>query len=119
MTGERGLSEERLAERLTEALEKEANAIQVRDGWEAIASRLVSSSTPAPRLSPISGGGRRRRAVGAAGIFVGVAAALLLAVVLGWRPFTTTLQPAAPPRRVFLGTIRRSRHWWCTDPTSR
>ena len=97
MTAGRGLSEERLAERLTEALEQQANTIQVRDGWESIASRLVSSSGPAPRLTPISGGRRRRRAIGAAGIFVGVAAALLLAVVLGWRPFTTTPQPAAPP----------------------
>ena len=97
MTGGRGLSEERLAERLTETLEQEANTIQVRDGWESIASRLVSSSAPAPRLSSISGGRRRRRAIGGAGIFVGVAAALLLAVVLGWRPFVTTPQPAAPP----------------------
>jgi ferric-dicitrate binding protein FerR (iron transport regulator) len=75
MTGERGLSEERLAKLLTEALEQEANAIQVRDGWESIATRLVSSSAPAPRLSSISGRRRRRRAIGAAGIFVGVAAA--------------------------------------------
>jgi hypothetical protein len=97
MTGERGLSEERLAERLTEALEQEANAIQVRDGWESIASRLVSSSAPAPRLSSISGRRRRRRAIGAAGIFVGLAAALLLAVVLGWRPLATPPQPAARP----------------------
>ena len=97
MTGERGPNEEELAERLTEALEQEANAIQVRDGWESIASRLVSSSALTPRLSSISGGRRRRRAIGAAGIFVGVAAALLLAIVLGWRPFATTPRPAAPP----------------------
>jgi hypothetical protein len=95
MTGARGLSEERLAERLTQALEREANTIQVHDGWEAIANRLVSSSGPAPRLSRTSARRNRRRAIGAAGICVGVAAALVLAVVLGWRPSSTTPQPAA------------------------
>ena len=96
MTEERGLSDAELAERLTEALERDANAIPVDDAWETIASRLVSSgSVASPR--PVIGGQRRRRALGAIGICLTVAAALLLAVVLGWRPSTTTPQPAAPP----------------------
>ncbi len=97
MTGERGLGEELLGVRLTETLEREANAIPVRDGWETITSRLVSSAGPAPRLSLIGEGRRRRRVVGAVGICVAVAAALLLVVVLGWRPLGTTPPPAAPP----------------------
>jgi hypothetical protein len=98
MTGKRGLSEERLAERLTRTLEREAESIQVDDAWGVIASRLVwSSSGPAPRLSRTSGRRNRRRAIGAVGVCVGMAAALLLAVVFGWRPFSTTPQPAAPP----------------------
>ena len=98
MTGERGLSEEQLAGRLTQALEREAESIQVDDGWGSIASRFVSSSSgPVPRLSRSSARRNRRRAIGVVGICVGVAAALVLAVVLGWRPSSTTPQPAATP----------------------
>ena len=96
MTGERGLSEERLAGRLTQALEREAESILVDDGWGSIASRFVSSSSgPIPRLSRSSARRNRRRAIGLGGICVGVAAALVLAVVLGWRPSITTPQPTA------------------------
>lgn len=98
MTVSRGFSEERLAQRLTETLEREAESIQVDNGWEAIASRLVSSSSGrAPRLSRTTGRRSRRRAIGVSAICVAVAAALLLVVVLGWRPFSTTPQPVTPP----------------------
>lgn len=80
------------------ALEREANSIEVRDAWDAIASRLLESSGPSLRLSPVGEGARRRRVRAVAGICVGVAAALLLAIVLGWRPFaTTTPEPIGPP----------------------
>jgi hypothetical protein len=76
VTGERGPSEQLVGELLTETLEREANAIPVRDGWEAIAKpagHLVGSAHP---LSLIGGGPASGRTVGAVGICAAVAAVL-------------------------------------------
>ena len=89
--------DEQTARWLTEALEQEAATIVVPPAWETIASRLVDSDWDGRRLTSVSAGGRRRRILGAVGVCATVAAAVLLAVVLGWRPAVLTPQPAAPP----------------------
>lgn len=89
--------DEQTARRLTQALEHEAARIEVPPAWDAIAGRLVDSEWSGGGLTAISGRRWRRRVLGAVSVCATVAAAILLAVVLGWRPAAQTPQPAAPP----------------------
>jgi hypothetical protein len=97
MTREGGYGDDRLAARLIQALEREAASIEVPDAWDAIRPRLVVSPARVRRFGRTSGRRNRRRAIGIGGICLGVAAALLLVVLFGWRPFTTTPQPVTRP----------------------
>ncbi|HYI59220.1 MAG TPA: hypothetical protein VEX66_13700 [Microlunatus sp.] len=95
MTADR-LDDDQVGQRLAQVLEAEANTIEVGDAWDAIASRLVVSEWPSARLGPVSATRRRRRVLGAVAAGLGVAAAIVLAVVLGWRPAAVTPAPVAP-----------------------
>jgi ferric-dicitrate binding protein FerR (iron transport regulator) len=85
MTSER-FDEDQVGQRLAQVLETEAKTIEVGDAWDAIASRLLDSDLPSARLSPVSPTRRRRRVLGVVAAGIGVAAAIVLAVILGWRP---------------------------------
>ena len=60
MTAER-LDDDQVGQRLAQVLETEANAIEVGDAWDAIASRLLVPDWPGARLGPVSA---TRRAAG-------------------------------------------------------
>jgi hypothetical protein len=95
MTADR-LDDDQVGQRLAQVLEAEANTIEVGDAWDAIASRLLVSDVPSARLSPVSATRRRRRVLGGLATGLAVAAAIVLAVVLGWRPAALTPAPVAP-----------------------
>ena len=95
MTAER-FDDDQVGQRLAQVLETEANTIEVGDAWDAIASRLLDSDWSGARLSPVSATRRRRRVLGGVAAGIGVAAAIVLAVVLGWRPAAVTPAPVAP-----------------------
>jgi hypothetical protein len=95
MTAER-LDDDQVGQRLAQVLETEANTVQVGDAWDAIQSRLVVSDWPGARLGPVSATRRHRRLLGGVAAGIGVAAAIVLAVVLGWRPVALTPAPVAP-----------------------
>jgi hypothetical protein len=89
--------DDQVGQRLAQVLETEANAVEVGDGWDAIASRvLLDSDWPRARLSPASATQRRRRLAGGLATGLCVAAAIVVAVVLGWRPAALQPAPVAP-----------------------
>jgi len=96
MTAKR-FDDDQVGQRLAEVLEAEANTTEVDDAWDAIASRLLYSDRSSARLSPASATRRRRRVLGRVAAGIGVAAAIVVAVVLGWRPTVQTPAPVAPP----------------------
>ena len=63
MTAER-LDDDQVGQRLAQVLETEANAIEVGDAWDAIASRLVEPDWSGARLGPVSATRSRRRVLG-------------------------------------------------------
>lgn len=93
MTAER-LDDDQVGQRLTQVLDAEANTIDVRDDWDVIASRLIELDRSSPLPSPVANR-RRRPMLGEVAMVIG-AAALVLAVVLGWRPAALTPAPVAP-----------------------
>ena len=95
MTAER-LDDDRVGRRLAQVLETEANTIEVGDAWDGIASRLLESGWSGAGLSPVSATRRRRRVLGGLAAGLGVAAAIVIAVLLGWRPAALTPAPVAP-----------------------
>ena len=98
MTAER-LDDDQVGQRLAQVLETEANAVEVGDAWDAIASRLLVADVPGARLGPVSGT-RRRRVLGGLAGGLAVAAAIVMAVVLGWRPAAVNPAPVAPATSV-------------------
>jgi hypothetical protein len=95
MTAER-LDDDQVGQRLAQILETEANAIEVGDAWDAIASRLLDSDWSGVRLGSASATRWRRRVLGGVAAGIGVAAAIVVAVVLGWRLAAMTPAPVAP-----------------------
>ncbi len=90
-----GFDDDQVGQRLAEILATEANTVDVGDAWDSIASRLLVSDWRGARLSPASVTRRRRRVLG--GLTAGIAAAaIVMAVVLGWRPGAVTPAPIAP-----------------------
>ncbi|HEY5980456.1 MAG TPA: hypothetical protein VIT41_12560 [Microlunatus sp.] len=90
------LDDDQVGQRLTQILETEANTVEVDDAWDAIARRLLVSDRPGARLSPVSATRRRRRMLGGLAAGIAVAAAIAMAVVLGWRPAAVTPAPVTP-----------------------
>ena len=95
MTAER-FDDDQVGQLLAQVLETEANAIEVGDAWDAIASRLLDSDWSGARLGPVSATRWRRRVLGGVAAGIGVAAAIVVAVVLGWRPAVLIPAPVAP-----------------------
>ena len=95
MTAER-LDDDEVGQRLAQVLETEAATIEVGDAWDGIASRLLVSDWPSARLSPVSATRRRRRVLGGLAAGLAVAAAIVMVVVLGWRPAALTPAPVGP-----------------------
>ena len=94
------LDDDQVGQRLAQILETEANTVEVGDAWDAIASRLLVPDGPGARLSPVSATRRRRRVLGGLAAGIAVAAAIVMAVVLGWRPAAVTPAPVAPATSV-------------------
>jgi len=95
VTAER-FDDDQVGQRLAQVLETEANAIEVGNAWDAIASRFVYSDTSGDRLDSVNTIRWRRRVLGGVAAGIGVAAAIVVAVVLGWRPAVVTPAPVAP-----------------------
>jgi hypothetical protein len=95
VTAER-FDDDQVGQRLAQVLETEANAVEVGNAWDAIASRLVYSDTSGDRLDSVNTIRWRRRVLGGVAAGIGVAAAIVVAVVLGWRPAVVTPAPVAP-----------------------
>ena len=95
MTAER-LDDDQVGQRLAQILETEANAIEVGDAWDAITSRLLYPDWSGPGLGPVSATRSRRRVLGGVAAGIGVAAAIVMAVVLGWRLAVVAPAPVAP-----------------------
>jgi len=94
MTAER-LDDDQVGLRLAQILETKANAIEVGDAWDAIASRLLDPDWSGARPSPLRATRSRRRVLGGVAAGIGVAAAIV-AVVLGWGPALQTPAPVVP-----------------------
>lgn len=95
MTAEH-VDDDEVRRRLVEVLETQASTIPVGDAWGAIASRLlVEPDRSEDGQDSPSARGRPRRVLRVAAAGVGLAAAVLLVVVLGWRPATVAPRPAA------------------------
>jgi len=94
MTTER-LDDDQVGRRLAQVLDTEANTIDVRDAWDTIATRLLDPDGPSARAVPINTTRRRRRVLGGVAAGIGVAA-MVVAVVLGWRLAALTPAPIAP-----------------------
>lgn len=93
------LDDDQVGERLAQILQNEANTVQVGDAWALVASRLLVPDGPGAGLSPVGSTRRHRRVLGevAVGVgVVGVAAAMVVAVVLGWRPAALSPAPVSP-----------------------
>jgi hypothetical protein len=95
MTAER-LDDDQVAQRLAEVLETEANAIEVGDAWDSIASRLLYPDWSGAHPAPVSTTRSRRRMLAVVAAGIGVAAAIAVAVILGWRPAVPKPAPVAP-----------------------
>lgn len=80
---------------LAQALDAAAGSIDVPDAWDAIARRLLMADGLGAPPGPVSGT-RSRRLVSGVVVALGVAAVLVVAVVLGWRPSAAAPAPAAP-----------------------
>ena len=88
--------EEQLTRRLSQALNMEADAIPVGNGWQSIQGRIMSPQGAVRSFNPVSSRRRHRRAIGIGALCTGMAAALVAAVVIGgWRPLATN--PPPPP----------------------
>ncbi|HEY5783932.1 MAG TPA: hypothetical protein VIT65_04065 [Microlunatus sp.] len=97
MTPDERFDDDQVGQRLAQVLDTEANRIEVGDAWDAIERRLLlGSDWPRARLSPVSATRRRRRLAGGLAVGLGVAAAIVVAVVLGWRPAAVTPAPGRP-----------------------
>ncbi|HEY5846512.1 MAG TPA: hypothetical protein VIT42_06955, partial [Microlunatus sp.] len=94
------LDDDQVGQRLAQILETEVNTVEVGDAWDAIASRLLVPVGPGARPNPVSATRRRRRMLGGLAAGTAVAAAIVMAVVLGWRPALVTPAPVAPAASV-------------------
>lgn len=96
MTDER-LDDDQVGQRLAHVLETEADATEVGDAWDVITHRLLHSDGSSPGPGPVGATRSSRRVLGGVAAGLGVAAAIVMAVVLGWRPAFVTPAPVAPP----------------------
>jgi hypothetical protein len=87
--------DDQAGQRLAQILEAEAGTIHVGSAWDGIASRLLIFDEAGARTRPVSHA-RRRRVMGGLAVAVAVATAILMAVVLGWRPAAVMPTPVAP-----------------------
>lgn len=90
------LDDDQVGQRLARVLETEADTIEVADAWAAIATRVLLPDRSSERPAPASALSPRRRMLVAVAAGLGVAAAIVLAVVLGWRPGSVSPAPVAP-----------------------